>query len=60
MAKQQSDKAQGPIPLDLDWESPEGKAHHAQMAALPPDDPVAVAHFKNIGKKHPRAGEAKK
>lgn len=42
-----------PIPLNLDWDSPEGKRHNQQMADLPPDDPVAIAHFKNIGKPHP-------
>lgn len=47
------DEAKGPIPLNLDWNSPEGKRHHQQMSELPPDDPVAMAHFKNIGKPHP-------
>jgi hypothetical protein len=46
-----------PAPLNLDWESPEGKAHHERMGKLAPDDPVAIAHFENIGKPHPRAAE---
>lgn len=45
----------GPIPLNLDWDSPEGKAHHEQMSKLAPDDPVAIAHFQNIGQPHPAA-----
>ncbi len=44
-----------PIPLNLDWDSPEGKAHHEQMSKLPPDDPVAIAHFENIKQPHPGA-----
>lgn len=46
-----------PIPLNLDWESPEGLAHHKQMSELPWNDPVAVAHFQNIGTAHPAAPE---
>ncbi len=46
-----------PIPLNLDWDSPAGKAHMEQMAKLPPDDPVAIAHFENIKQEHPRKGE---
>lgn len=42
-----------PIPLNLDWESPEGIEHHKRMSNLPWDDPVAAAHFENIGKPHP-------
>lgn len=42
-----------PIPLNLDWESPEGKAHHARMLTLRWNDPVAFAHFENIGQPHP-------
>lgn len=43
-----------PIPLNLDWESPEGVAHHNAMCELKPDDPVAIAHFKNVGQTHPK------
>lgn len=47
-----------PMPLNLDWDSPEGKAHHARMCALKWDHPDALAHFKNIGQHHPATLQA--
>lgn len=43
-----TDPAKKPIPLTLDWASPEGKAHMIAMAKLFPSDPVAMAHAENL------------
>lgn len=43
-----NDQVRKPIPLNLDWTSPEGKAHMLTMAKLPPDHPVAQAHAENL------------